>query len=262
MSEPRVEDPSGVPEAAPEGTTARRKNPWRVGTPAVILLCGSLFIISAQNSDGTDLRPGRYTDLASLVQAESNEYDALRARVSTLTEDITALTESVADRDVRTARTRAEAFRDPAGLVPRTGPGVVVTMSDAPDDVLATSDQPPNLLVVHQQDLQSVVNAMWAGGATAVTIQGQRVISTTGIKCEGNAVQLQGVPYPQPYVIRAIGDPVGIAESLEDDPDVSGYRRDAATADIAIGWDFGAAERLEAPAYDGLLDLSYAEPLG
>ena len=35
----------------------------------VILLCGSLFVISAQNSDGTDLRPGRYTDLASLVQA-------------------------------------------------------------------------------------------------------------------------------------------------------------------------------------------------
>lgn len=228
----------------------------------VILLCGSLFVISAQNSDGTDLRPGRYTNLASLVQAETNEYDALRARVSTLNADIATLSDSVADRGVRQARTRTDQFRDPAGLVPHTGPGVMVTMSDAPQDIQSSSDQKPNLLVVHQQDLQSVVNAMWAGGATAITIQGQRVISTTGINCEGNAVLLQGRTYPQPYVIRAVGDPGSLAQSLEADPDVSGYRQDAATPDIAIGWDFASAERIEAPAYDGLLDLSYAEPLG
>ncbi len=258
MSEARVEDPAGRPHPH----RARANKPWRFGTPVVILLCGALFVISAQNSDGTDLRPGRYTDLASLVQAETNDYDALRARVNELNQDIAELSESVADRGVRQARAKAESFRDPAGLVPRTGPGVRVTMSDAPEDVQASSDQPPNLLVVHQQDLQSVVNAMWAGGATAITIQGERVISTTGINCEGNAVLLQGRTYPQPYVIEAIGDPGALAGSLEEDPDVSGYRQDAADPDIAIGWDFAVSERLEASAYDGLLDLSYAEPLG
>ncbi len=245
----------------PSVDRARPRSRWRLGTPAVIVVCGLLLVVSAQNSGGTDLRPGRYTDLASLVRAESEQYDALNDRVTALSEDIAQLTDAVPDRGVKKARRRAERFRDPAGLVPREGPGLVVTMSDAPEDVLATSDQPPNLLVVHQQDLQAVVNAMWVGGATAITIQGQRLISTTGIKCEGNAVQLQGLPYPQPYVIKAVGDPDSIGAALEEDPDVSGYRADAATADIAVGWDAEEAELVEAPAYEGLLDITYAEPL-
>src|SRR3546814_18925037 len=50
----------------------RKRSLWRVGTPVVVLLCGALFVVSATNSDGTDLRPGRYTDLASLVKDEAN----------------------------------------------------------------------------------------------------------------------------------------------------------------------------------------------
>ena len=50
-----------------------------------------------------------------------------------------------------------------------------------------------------------MANALWAGGAEAMTIQGQRVVSTTGIKCVGNTVVLHGVPYSPPYRISAIG---------------------------------------------------------
>ena len=42
---------------------------WRIGTPVAVLLSGALFVVSAQSSQGTDLRPGRYDDLASLVDA-------------------------------------------------------------------------------------------------------------------------------------------------------------------------------------------------
>src|SRR5438128_2612379 len=61
---------------------------WRDGTPAVVLLCGGLFVVSAANSDGTDLRPGRYTDLASLVQDEADQYAALRDQVADLNSQI------------------------------------------------------------------------------------------------------------------------------------------------------------------------------
>ena len=115
--------------------------------------------------------------------------------------------------------------------------------------------------MVHQQDLQAVVNALWNGGASAVTIAGQRVISTTGIKCEGPVVQLQGVPYPQPYVIQAVGDPTELTAALDVDPLVTGYRSDAANPYIQIGWDLQTEDHVEAPAYDGLLDLRYAEPI-
>ena len=46
--------------------------------PVAVLLCGGLFAVSALNSGGTDLRPGRYTDLPALVRTESRQYDALR----------------------------------------------------------------------------------------------------------------------------------------------------------------------------------------
>ncbi|WP_260430769.1 DUF881 domain-containing protein [Nocardioides sp. LS1] len=235
--------------------------PWRVGTPVVVLLCGGLFIVSAHNSHGTDLRPGRYTDLASLVQGESDQYDALKQRVAQLNDDVQRLTNSVNDSDVRRFQRKIEKLKDPAGLVAHTGPGVTVTLADAPADVQNGSDVDPNRLVVHQQDIQAVVNAMWVGGATAVTINGQRVVSTTGIKCEGNAVQLQGVPYSQPYVISAVGDQGSILSAIDRDDYLGYYRDDAANPLIQVGWDVQTEDSLTAPAYDGLLDLNYAKPL-
>ncbi|MCW2765779.1 MAG: hypothetical protein JWO11_1738 [Nocardioides sp.] len=231
----------------------------------MVLLCGSLFVISAENSNGTDLRPGRYTDLASLVTSQSDEYDALQAQVTELTKEVSGLTDRVGDRDVKRLQGKVAELKDPAGLVPRTGAGVTITLSDAPEDVInqvmASGAHDVNLNLVHQQDIQAVVNALWKGGATAVTIQGQRVVSTTGIKCEGNAVQLQGRPYSQPYVISAIGDPVQLTTSIDRDAYVSTYRQDAADPEIAVGWGLKTEALLTAPAYDGLLDLTYAKPL-
>ena len=150
----------------------------------------------------------------------------------------------------------------PAGLVEHDAvPGVTVVLTDAPEDVAESSQQDPNRLVVHQQDIQAVVNAMWKAGATAVTIQGQRVVSTTGIKCIGNSVQIQGVPYSQPYTISGIGDPAAMAAAIEADDYLQLYRNDAAQPDIAVGWHETVEDELTAPAYDGLLDITYAELL-
>ena len=89
---------------------------------------------------------------------------------------------------------------------------VTVTLDDAPSSVAANGID-PDLLVVHQQDIQAVVNALWSGGAEAMTIQDQRVISTTAVKCVGNTV-LHGIPYSPPYVITAIGDQARLRAAL------------------------------------------------
>ena len=252
------------PTDDPEPTPPRPRRPWgpwRLGTPVVVLLCGALFIISAHNSQGTDLRPGRYTDLASLVGNEAAQYDALKQRVADLNTQVQTLTDSVKDGKVKRTQRRVEQLKDPAGLVPRTGPGVTVTLSDAPEDVIRNTSLNRNLLVVHQQDIQAVVNAMWKSGATAVTIAGQRIVSTTGIKCEGNAVQLQGVPYSQPYRISAVGDQTALLDAIDSDSYLQIYRQQANDSRIQIGWSLATEDSITAPAYDGLLDLSYAKPL-
>src|SRR4051794_10145901 len=193
---------------------------WRVATPVVGLLSGALFVVSAHSSEGTDLRPGRFTDLASLVQYDANRVAGFQRQISQLTAQVNDLSASVDSRQVRRVHRQAMALEDPAGLMPVSGPGVTVTLSDAPQatgqDLPDTVDN-PNLLLVHQQDIQAVVNAMWKGGATAVTIQGQRVITTTGIRCIGNSVQLQGVPYSQPYRIQGVGDTTSLADAIATD---------------------------------------------
>ena len=114
---------------------------------------------------------------------------------------------------------------------------------------------------MHQQDIQAVVNALWKGGAEAVTVQGQRIIITTGIKCEGNSVQLQGVPYPQPYVIQAVGDQAAILAAIDERRLPRDLPRAGGPPDISVGWELDTDDQVTAPAYDGLLDITYAEPV-
>ena len=257
-------DPPEPPDAGAARRSGRGRLAWRVGTPVMVLLCGGLFAVSAANSQGTDLRPGRYADLASLVQTESDDYESLKARADELDAEVKGLTEGVVDEGVRRRQRLIDKLRAPAGLEPSAGVGVTVVLSDAPRDVVEEAITNPeidlNRLVVHQQDIQAVVNAMWLGGARAVTIQGQRVVTTTGIKCRGNAVQLDGQPYPQPYVIQAVGDPTALFEAMDSDYDIGKFRDDAARPDIAVGWDAESEDLVEAPAYDGLLDINYAKP--
>lgn len=238
---------------------AHRPGAWRILTPTVALLSGSLFAVSAVSSDGTDLRPG-ITDLVTLVSSEAEQYEQLRSRVESLTEEVNDLTSSLADRDVARVQGRIEEYADPAGLEPVEGEGLTVTLTDSPLDKDDT-EQPERFLVVHQQDIQAVVNAMWRAGAEAVTIQGQRVVSTTGIKCEGPSVTLHGVPYPPPYVVSGIGDPDELQASIEADRYLSLYRQQSEQDDVLIGWEAETEDDLTAPAYSGLLDLSYAEPI-
>ncbi len=227
------------------------------------LLSGTLFVVSAHSSNGTDLRPGRYTDLASFVRVDAAQYDALKQRVVDLNAQITALNSQSDNKQVRKVTQQTARMKLLAGLMPVQGPGLTVTLSDAPHSTSADGSVSPDnrLLIVHQQDIQAVVNALWKGGAQAVTIQGQRVVGTTGIRCIGNAVQLQGVPYSQPYVISAVGDPTTMSTSIARDSYLQIYREDAADPTINVGWDERVETQLDLPGYDGLLGLTYASVL-
>ena len=141
------------------------------------------------------------------------------------------------------------------GLTPVTGPSVTVTLTDAPSSVAGDGvDQ--DLLVVHQQDIQAVANELWRGGAEAMTIQGQRVIATTGIKCVGNTVVLHGIPYAPPYRISAIGDPAKLQAALAGSEFIRIYQQyvDA----YRLGYEVTVSSKSDLPGYQGSVDLQYA----
>ena len=191
--------------------------------------------------------------------AEHAHHDAPAA--AELNAEVEALSTKLGDRSVRRVQEEVATLVDPAGLTEKSGTAVQVTLDDAPMEARLNYDDNPNDLVVHQQDIQAVANAMWNAGAVAVTIQGQRLISTTGIKCEGNQVTLHGLPYSPPYVIVGIGDPAALESELITDPILATYRDYTTIPGGGVSWDMAALESAVAPAYEGLLDLTYATPI-
>jgi uncharacterized protein YlxW (UPF0749 family) len=236
-------------------------NRWRLVAVAVFVVAGALFVTSGLAARGLDLRASSVTDLDTVVRQERQRADDLQQRVAALNREVDALGENVDDAQVSDLQAQVAALRGPAGFEEVHGPAITVVLSDAPEDEInsaveqgeVTADQ----LVVHQQDIQAVVNALWAGGAEAMTLQDQRVISTTGIKCVGNTVVLHGVPYAPPYEITAIGDLDALQASLDSSEYVDGYKTyvDA----YNLGYEVSTDQDVTMPAYDGSIDLRYAD---
>jgi uncharacterized protein YlxW (UPF0749 family) len=246
---------------SPSHSSPGRRRLWRVATPVVVLLIGALFAVSAEQSDGFDLRGGRLTDLASVVRAERDEAARLTAQAGSLNAEVEALSTQLGDRSVKRAQDEIATLVDPAGLTEKTCEAVQVSLDDASEESRLAYEGDPNDLVVHQQDIQAVANAMWNAGAEAVTIQGQRLISTTGIKCEGNQVTLHGIPYSPPYVVVGIGDPAAMEAELTTDPILATYRDYTLVPGGGVSWDMARLDSAVAPPYEGLLDLTYATPI-
>ncbi|MFT3888066.1 MAG: DUF881 domain-containing protein [Arachnia sp.] len=242
-----------VRENTGRNQTRHRSLHGRLATVLVCALAGLMMTVAALAARGTDLRSDRTADMRDLIVTQASRNEELRRDVSQLTAEVGALTERQPGSEQLAAQ--LDAAEEGAGLTDLAGPGLRVTLMDAPSDVkpAGVSD---DLLVVHQQDIQAVINALWDGGAEAMTVQGQRVISTTGIKCVGNTVVLHGVPYAPPYVIEAIGDTDALQAGLDASPAVTIYRQ---YVDVyGLGYAVDRADELIAPAFNGSTSLRFA----
>jgi len=233
----------------------RRSAGWRVGVPVATVTAGVLFVASALSADGTDLRSVT-TDVRTLVVHRGADVDAAQERVEDLRAEVNGLTAAIDNAMVDAARREVTALEAAAGLRQVRGPGLRITLTDAPREVIEESDLDPNDLVVHQQDIQAYVNAMWAVGAEGVSLMGERLISTTAIKCVGNTVLMHGVPYSPPYVIEAVGDPAVLFASLDDFDRINTYESYAAVH--GLGLEVEWVDELTIPAYDGAPQLEHA----
>jgi uncharacterized protein YlxW (UPF0749 family) len=100
--------------------------------------------------------------------------------------------------------------------------------------------------------VQAVVNAMWRGGATAIQVMDQRIISTSAIRCVGNTLLLQGQIYSPPFVITAVGNTSDLQQALNDEPGVALYREYVERLDL--GYDISILNQTTIPAFQGSLE--------
>ena len=176
--------------------------------PVVALVAGALFASSVRASQGEDLRTDQ-AQLPDLIRAQNRANEVRAGELDDLQAQVDAETASLAPGNLATQKLERQAneLAAAAGRTPVTGPAVQVRLDDAKlvsGEVPAGAD--PDDYVIHQQDVQAVVNALWAGGAEAMMLQDQRVISTSAVRCVGNTLILQGRVYSPPYVITAMGD--------------------------------------------------------
>jgi uncharacterized protein YlxW (UPF0749 family) len=228
---------------------------------AVLVVAGLMFATSAQTAKGTQLRSDG-ADVVSLAQAETARADARRARVDALRQEVQDETDAVSTIDgaVAAVKRRADALAAQAGLAAVHGPGMIVTLDDAPRSGTLPSGVRPDDLVVHQQDVQAVVNALWHGGAEAMMLMDQRVISTSAVRCVGNTLILQGRVYSPPYRIAAIGSSARLQRALDASPDVAIYQQYVQA--YGLGFAPASSKDLTMPAFSGTLDLRYARVVG
>ena len=93
------------------------------------------------------------------------------------------------------------------GLSEVTGNGLIITINDNQDISLNSWFADPNLLLVHDTDLISVVNELKNAGAEAISINEQRLVTTSAIECDGNIIKVNGEKVGAPFTIKAIGLP-------------------------------------------------------
>ncbi|MFV9509982.1 DUF881 domain-containing protein [Tepidibacillus sp. LV47] len=100
-----------------------------------------------------------------------------------------------------------------AGFMDVEGPGIIVTLNDSKKAKEISGDV--SSYIVHEQDLRRVVNELFASGAEAVSVNGERMIATSTITCVGPTILVNSIKKAPPFEIKAIGDPDTLLSGLE-----------------------------------------------
>ncbi|MFM9449290.1 DUF881 domain-containing protein [Streptomyces acidiscabies] len=252
---------TGSTGSAPGRTV--RVRPVRLLTAGVFALAGLIFFTSFDTAKGTDIRTdASLLKLSDLIQERSRKNGEVDESNARRREEVERLAASDAGRSTTEDRKLA-ALEHSAGTQEIKGKALTVTLNDAPPN--ATAKLPgypapqPDYLVIHQQDLQAVVNALWQGGAQGIKVMDQRLISTSAVRCVGNTLILQGRVYSPPYKIQAVGDPRKLKDALAASKAIQNYR---VYVDVyGLGWKVTDDGTVTLPGYSGTVDLHYAEPV-
>ena len=204
-----------------------RRSPWRFGVPLVCLLAGLLLAATHGVSGGAEIRRSDAPRLVDLVREAQSSVNHLSAERDELAAKIDSTHGRFPDAALAAMLRRASELAGEASMDPVHGPGLVVTLEDAQRDANGRfpRDASPDDLVVHQQDISAVLNAMWSAGAEAIQMQDQRLIATSVPRCVGNTLLLNGRTYSPPYTITAIGDAAAMQAALAAAPLVILYKQ-------------------------------------
>lgn len=225
---------------------------WQIYITICGVILGLMFMVQIRaqdniNSNGTAARLEDIT--ATLIQV-TRSTQQLAAEAEGLRNVLIQYQDGENIRSIISAEL-AEA-KIIAGLVELQGPGVVITLGDSS----MPRDWDEDYYYIHDWYLRDLVNLLWIGGAEAISINDERIISTTEIFCGGTTIFINKNLIPPPYVIRAIGDPNNLSTSLRMGSIYSILEE--MKRSFAIIFTVQTEEAVTVPSYKGNVSFLYA----
>ncbi len=190
----------------------KRQIPWAIALVCVVLgfMLSMQFKVQKQVAlkDSTGLL--RAEEMTRQLQKAEGERDALMAEL----EDLRGKLRNMANSQTETKALAAqlEQAQIHAGLIPVTGQGVTVVMNDSTRPT--TPGENPNNFIIHDEDVLKVINELYAAGAEAISINGQRLTARSEIRCTGPTITINGVRTAPPVNISAIGEAATLEGAL------------------------------------------------
>lgn len=205
----------------------------------VVLILGFMVGIQFRVSQGQALGPENLGGMATLLLASQNRDAALAQEVSHLQSLLASKLKGEAEYN--TLLSQLHQSEAAAGLTPVTGAGVVVILSQPPGVPNSGS-----VFSIHDTDVLIILNELRAAGAEALSINGQRVVSTTEVRQAGSIFSINNTPAAPPFTITAIGPPQTMMAALK----LAGGIVDTLMA-VGIGVSIQTAPHATVPAYLG-----------
>lgn len=250
-------DPAYAEAAARRAAGTSRPTATRLGRRgllvALLLVAGLLLTSAAVQAHLRAPAAARARDaLIREVQAQSRETDRLAAQLAALRTSTTATRDRLlaASASGQALSGQVAALEQAVGTVAVTGPGLQVRLADAPPAADGTSR-------IQDRDLQEVINALWTAGAEAIAVNGERVTAETAIRSAGEAILVDLRPVTSPYVVDAIGDPVGLETAFGGSTTAARFHTYVQL--YGIGFGYRRMTHLALPAASSV-ELRYAVP--
>ncbi|MBN1092649.1 DUF881 domain-containing protein [Blastococcus sp. TML/M2B] len=262
-AEARAARAAGAP--AGDGEAAPRR--WRGRTLVALTMVVAGVLAAVTYAQAAERLQGRQEIRAALVEdirTESDASDALAAELEELRAEVGRARDELLASSSTGQRALDELRRAEVGAaaVPVRGPGLLVTLanagSGADDDPVGGGAEADVRGRVRDGDLQQVVNALWAAGAEAISINGQRLGPTSAIRFAGEAVLVDFRPVTNPYEVRAIGDPDTLSSGFLASPEVGALA--LIEESFGLRFDFARKDDLSLPAA-GTPELRAARPV-
>lgn len=212
---------------------------------------------NTQQRNREALNTPRKENLIKTVHGLEKERDNLKAGIESIRGQIAQYESSAAKtQGILSSYTKdLNDIKKAAGLTDVQGPGVVVTLADSQQ---SPNDGEPNDYVIHDYDIRLVVNSLWAGGAEAVSVNGQRLISTSSVRCAGGYVLVNSVRLVSPFTIKAVGNPQKMVDSMENDSNTKRLLNEVSKF-YGLKADVEQKAGLKVPAYRGSLLMENAK---